>query len=286
MPKIISSGDDIARGERLATLKIELEKSMSSVRDEIDVEKIDAIVKEMETFEPTAFSTTSKERWEKFKENRFEKAVSEKPSLSEICEEKLDSNIPVKHRSTRILPKISFAAVIAIIILGISSTVLLASIGVLNPIIEWAGQTLNKSYNVDKNDISDFAAEDSGYSEIEKAESLLILKPQYLPEGYVMGEIERVETPHQTIYMIPYAYNSSIITYTLKIMHAGEVASIIKIEIVPDYQKEINFNGVDFYVYKNTDWYGATWNQWNVDYTVYGFESEDEILKFIDNLEL
>jgi len=291
MPTINSSGDDSAKEERLAALKIELATRMGSIRDEIDVERIDDIVKEMEEIEATVLSGTSEERWDNFRNNHFKKTNEERTSFAEICDEgEPVSNFPVRHHSTRLMPKISFATIIALIALCFSSTVILASFGMLDPIIEWAGQTLNKNYNIDNNSVGERDSEDDtkekGYSEIEDAESVLILKPQYLPQGYEMGEIVRVETEHQSMYTIPYINNGNIIKYTLKIRLDGEVASSIAIEIVPEYQNEFNFNGIDFYVYQNIDWYGATWNQWNVDYTVYGFDSEGEVLKFIKSLEL
>ena len=291
MPKLNSSGADFAKEERLAALKIELENRMSSIRDEIDVEKIDAIIKEMEAIEPTVLSSTTEERWENFKESRFENTILERANFSEICEEKpMVSDYSGQRRSAKRIPKVSFATVIAIIILTLSSTVILASKGVLSPIIEWAGQTLNKNYEagmiLNNEHASDFVAKESAYIEIEEAESTLILKPQHLPNGYEMGEIEKMETPHQVIYKIQYINNDNIIRYSLKFRKDGQAASNTKIETVPDYQNEVNFNGINFYIYENIDWYGATWNHLNVDYNVFGFESEDEVFKFVEQLEL
>jgi len=292
MDRLEIKGEDAEITKQYAALKNELEISMKSVKDDMDVERIKRIVSEMENLCPVQESTDPcADNASAFTNTILPRAIMEREMYIQVTA--YNKKNVLGKRGQRI-PKISAAAIVLVVFLVGSSIAVIAALGVFQPIVQWAnGQLIRISTGVDssntntpelstllrQSDITQY-----GYEGIDEANAIVVLKPGYIPDGFTLNMIEQTISSRQADYTIDYVNGDESIVYNISIWPSGRAESEMRIEIKPDYSFEFDHNEIHYYVFQNINWFGAMWTHYNIDYNVAGFESEEEVIRFLKNL--
>ena len=278
--------------------------------DEFDVEAIEKTVDEIIAREKLTIDFDASIALQKFKSERVPMIKEQTTILSELVEaanEDNTDNASEKARkstrpfSFRVFPKVSFAAVLLIVFITASSVVVMATLGVLEPIVKWTSDVLIKSNTSDETTVQTDSPEQSemspdyqsgnklsifgDYSEIDEEHLRYIQMPTFIPEGYTMYQIAFNESIFNKIYEITFSCGDQRIIYAITFWNDGNSPYKEMIEIVDNQVSVFQNNGIEYYVFQNNYWYGVTWFNIVADCTVTGFQAEEDVEMFIKGLD-
>jgi len=284
MDKLKDGGDD-AKQKRIEYLKTELDRLMETVRDDIDVAKIDEIVAELDLLDPVDIPYTTEEHLEEFYKYYFPLGLKAREEMA-----KLENSKKKREYRTVKVWKVGFASFVFLFALN-AVTVLATGENLWNPIVEWVGGTIQKSYrgnlqneNAEINHADHIISELKDYIDIENEYGVLLLKPQYFPDGYVFDRIDSFETSHKTTFAFFYLNYTSELIYRLSIRKNDTNSYNEIIEVTPEIKTEYVKDGITYYIFENFEIHGTTFDHMGISYFVSGFNSKEEVILFIDNL--
>jgi|GEM_PF-3937718 len=296
MDKPVNKNENSTNIGQYAALQNDLEALMKHVKDDMDIARITRTLSEMERLHPVqpADAHTSADAGI-FTGTILPRAVAEREAFLQTtgCYGNT-CNDSAKKRGQR-FPKTSAAAIALLVLLIGSSIAVMATRGVFEPIVQWVNGQLIIRTTEDDSVMNNMPAistiipqadvTEYGYEGIDAANTVVVLKPNYIPDGYILEEIAQTISSRQTDYSAYYSNGDTNILYSITLWPNGRVeGSQKRIEIIPGYALEFDHNGIHYYVFQNTNWFGAAWTHHNIDYDAAGFESVEEVIKFLENL--
>lgn len=291
-------GDDIKRNQRIHNLREQFDIESSYI-DENDLNaalKIKDMLDQIEKLEENDVCEgfSSKAMYEKFKANyqeAAEKKIAERESrLENYNNEKGKFNYVVSYK-----PKFKskrFAAAAAVVIICIASissfsniTRTVASNEIFEPVVDLTDDVLNKSY-VKKGSLPSASPKYKTIEDVENELNIEIMRLKNLPKGFSIDKIyvHTDEKSNKKLASFYYSKEDKFLTYTIRTNESSVLNPRISLEKNKDYSSIYKKDGIDYYILTNNNWPTATWSDSNIDYTLYGDLTKDELLKVVKNI--
>lgn len=284
-----SKGDD--NNNELSNLTHKLELAMENAHDEYDVEKIREIVEEIKKIQSLEYNFSSEDSLQEFHQTHYKKAILDKYSFDLLADESR-SSANTKHTKNNSFKGIKAACIIFVLIFCVNTvTVIIADVSVFHAVIKWTEDVFNKKFNSTEGMIHEsiipvgkIAYDD--YESIESQYAVTIFKPYYIPHGYELEYIQGYELDYQTDFYAVYSNGDNIISYNIILVNKNSIDYNLNIEKDSEPVEVYTLMDIDFYIFKNNNWFVASWDHMGVDYNIAGFSTKEEIIKFIDNLKM
>lgn len=173
---------------------------------------------------------------------------------------------------------------------GVTKTI--AGIDVFNIVTSWTDDVFDKDYTVKTS--SNLNDENNPnyktYKNIEDVEEDLgveILRLKGIPRGFKLNKITLLtEAENQNINRINITYNNKdkFLLYKVRVAQSIEVPPQISIEKTKEEADLYMIGDIKHYILKNTKWPTITWRYNNLDYTLHGDVTKEQLLNIVDNL--
>jgi len=256
--------------------------SYSSMLDEDTTLYILEVIAKREAQDPNAKQPNTDAAWESFTKDYL--PYSSEKSLYDFEDEEEAANAPKKKSGKNIFMRIAATAAIVVIVLFSGfATANAFGVDLWNMMVTWSKEVF----------VSDSACAEKTQVETEQLKNALleydiyaVLPPTYLPDGYEFYELNVTRYDDSVNFIATYTNqnDSTILIQFLK-----------RTSTNPDdfrYQKSdtdpeiFTFRSLDFYLMKNIDTWLTVWNYNNIQGSITGIDSKDELIKIIESMEI
>lgn len=184
---------------------------------------------------------------------------------------------------------VAIVAVLAVVLIGGSITAGALGFDVFGRVANWAQETFHFSNRPSDDPLVDLENWSEFPEQLQELQELLLDKgitqniiPKYVPEGYEKIENKVSERPQYTkLYcLLRCEDNSEIIFSYILYEEKGKL-----IEKDPENEpEEYEVNGVTYYIMSNFGEYCADWSVDNIDCSIFGLSSREELIKMLDSI--
>lgn len=205
-----------------------------------------------------------------------------KPSAENAVYEKSDADNGRRH-TRRFSRTFMVAAVVIIITLLGTFAVSARGYNVWGSVARWTsenftfGRPNEQASFIIPGQLSDM---EEGMNKLGAATSLL---PTYIPDGYEVIEFQADVWNASTDFYCMLGKEDSYFSITYRVYSSGSFSSQFeKSNSNPEiYEK----NGITYYIIMNMDKYNAVWTYGNVECSILGLESREELIKIVDSIK-
>lgn len=247
---------------------------------------ITEVILEREGKDKAAEAAETEAAWKQFKEKYMPQDCDGR-SLYDLDDE---DDEPAQKSAAVLLPRktprglkwlVGVAAAVAVLVIG---TVTAKAFGfdIWDALISWGRETFNIS-----------RGEPDGEKvipeELKELADVLIkngvaskLLPSYIPEGYTAIDVGTIEMDNSTIVscFLEKGEGNIVLQYTVYSSEQN-LADIQKNDPAPEFYEH---GGRQFYIVNNYDEFDVSWVEGNVEGTIYGLSTRDELIKIIDSI--
>lgn len=185
---------------------------------------------------------------------------------------------------------VAIAAVLAVVLIGGSITAGALGLDVFGRVANWAQETFHFSNGPSDVPLHTMKPTDEIIvpDQMQKFQRTLLeygiiqrVVPKYIPEGYELKDCEVIERPaFQKFNCLLNKDDSEIIFSYIVYDEEGKLVEKNKGEEPEEYE----VNGVTYYVMCNLGKYCADWSVDNIDCSIFGLESREELFKMLDSI--
>lgn len=237
--------------------------------------------------------------WDSFNQNyRF--ASSDERPLFDLDDEpqqndtsdKMQILPPAPHSNTsprkRVLRTASILAAVIAVLLATSLTAYALGFDLWGAIANWTKETFGfKSTEYTQPAASSYAKEipaslKSIANEMELHDVPVTVLPSFLPDGYVEADYQYDESAEAMIFYCLLEKRDSSITLLYNVFYGGQSHSQFEKDTTNPEQYE--HNGTVYYIMTNEGIYFATWTAGNIECSIAGIETHDEVIKIIQSI--
>lgn len=239
--------------------------------EESDIDKILYIMEVLAERKRTNSHTgkTALEAYESFKQNYMPET---------------DNNvIPIKakHKHPRWLRSLTAAAAVLAILLTGAVTAKAFGLDVWKAVVQWSQETFRFS-DGDDLDIDDSLPYTSLQDALQKGNVPTWLVPTYIPEEYVLIEVDVQKTPKKKIFTAKYKHDEEIIVIAVRNYLDGNPAYV---EQSDGFAEEYEACGITFYLLSNEGQNRAVWLYESYECTISGDVTIEELKEMIESIQ-
>ena len=221
---------------------------------------------------------TAQQAWESFEENYF--PLEEENLICVAQTERLAK--PSRYWLRRIIA----VAAVLVILVGIPLTA--SAFGwedIWNAVAKWAKETFSFVANDTPEDtepaIDDLQQYTSLQELLAETNRATGLVPTWIPDGYELVDIRFDENPIQKTYIARYDNGDAKLRISVKSFIAADPE---KVEVNGDLLETYEVSGIEYYIFKNEQWYRAAWIKDSYECYISGDLSVEEIKLMINSI--
>ena len=209
---------------------------------------------------------TALEAYESFKQNYMPKTD--------------DNVIPIKIK--RPLPRwfrhLAATAAVLVLLLAGSVTAKAFGLDVWKAVVQWSQETFHFGDEVADNNLTYLSLQDA----LEKGNVPTWLVPTYIPEGYVLTEIDVQKTPKKNIYKAKYMWGEEIIVIAVR-DYLGKNPFYVEQSdgLVDEYES----SGITYYLFSNQNQNRAVWLYESYECELSGDVTLEELKEMIQSIQ-
>lgn len=271
----------MSANEKINLLQKQLEKSMETVTDELDVVRIDAIINELEKLRAEKNNFNMDTAFQEFKNKYY--FIAKK---ARIEYQTIQTNL--KNIRRKLIFKIASFLILGFICINTVSYAI-ANISIFDVIFHSNDDVLKiktkeiQNTNIQE-EVSDFDKdkEITSFKELEETYKIVVPKPTYIPNHGSLYSIE-ILTANEIFITYENEENDDVFYYSISFIQSENDLYIVeKTKENPElYQK----NDINYYMTKNKNWCDITWRNQNQICNISGVPDIKECKKIINGLK-
>ena len=216
---------------------------------------------------------TAQEAWLSFQQNYMD------------SEDDLEKAKPIRFRKPWVRRAVAAAAVVALVVCIPVTVMAVDWKGLWNTVATWANGTF--CFVEEGQPVPDIPSEydkqefESLQQAIERSGGDSSVVPTWMPEGYVLENIDIEENPVQKSYIALYKNGEKSINICVR-TYVG--ADPERVEINEELVETYTVSECEYYIFENNGWYRAVWIQDSCECSILGEITIDEIKGMIDSI--